>query len=140
MPDSMEYIVQTEPDGRQYHVTALISGENAVMHCDCLAGKSGQICKHRRALLDEDESLILISASHPVEYLRAAVMRSDLGRSLDRLRYSEQLLERAQQLNSEEKARFAKIMNAEIKADEDRDSLERQLENQLAGELVEGDH
>ncbi|MEM7462560.1 MAG: hypothetical protein AAF362_07745 [Pseudomonadota bacterium] len=140
MPDSMEYIVQTEPDGRQYHVTALISGENAVMYCDCLAGKSGQMCKHRRALLDDDESLIIISASHPAELLRTAISRSNLGRSLDRLRYSEELLVRAQQLNSDEKARCAKIMNAEMKADDDRDNLERQLENQLAGELVEGDH
>lgn len=137
MPDSMEYTVQTEPDGRQYHVTVVIDGDNAVIHCDCLAGKTGQICKHRRALLDGDETLTISSASHSTEYLRAAIGPSDLGRSLDRLRYSEELMARAQQLNSDEKARLAKLMNAELKEEAGHDELERQLESQLESSLLD---
>lgn len=140
MSDNMEYTVQTEPDGRQYQVTAVINGDSAVIHCDCLAGKTGQICKHRRALLDGDESLIVSSASHTVDHLRAAIVPTALGRSLERLRYSEELMARAQQLNTDEKVRFAHLMNAELEVESAHDELERQLESQLESQLLEDEH
>ncbi|MGI9402218.1 MAG: hypothetical protein ACR2O0_13270 [Rhizobiaceae bacterium] len=124
MAVTMEYAVQTEPDGRQYNVTAIIIGNDVAMYCDCLAGKTGQFCKHRRSLLEDDETLIINSSSHPVEQLRGVVKRSALGRSFDRLLHSEKLLERAQQLNSDEKAMLAKLANTKLDATEDQMAVE----------------
>jgi hypothetical protein len=57
--------------------------------------------------------MVIEEATHTTDQLREAIAHTALGRAMERLRYSEELLARAHQLNSDEKSRLARLMNAD---------------------------
>lgn len=91
----MQFIVQSRSSGEEYEILLLKGPKSIALHCSCPAGANGQHCKHRVALIDGDDADV-ISSSHTVEDLIAAIAGSEIETLVARMRKQEAVVADAQ--------------------------------------------
>jgi uncharacterized Zn finger protein len=105
----IEFLVQgSAPD--PYRVTFIDDEKNMNALCTCPAGKNGQNCKHRLAILSGDTKAIISKNEDQVVTIRDWVLGTDIERALIELSQAEQEHEGAKKRLTIAKKKFSQVM------------------------------
>jgi uncharacterized Zn finger protein len=109
MQEKIEFLVKgstSEP----YQVKFYKEDNNLTAICNCQAGKSGQYCKHRFAILSNDAKAVVSENISDVKIVASWLKGSDVEKAMDELVKMEEIEYLAKKKTKEARKNLAKTM------------------------------
>ena len=93
-----------------YEVSFFGNGKNLTAHCTCPAGRVGQYCKHRLAILQGINPGVVSGNESEINTVRSWVVDTDVGHALEEYAETERSLEDAKAKFAISKKRLARAL------------------------------
>lgn len=109
----MEFLVKSKSSGSEYTVKVFAERTEPVLTCTCLAGGSGQSCKHRFAIMDGDARDV-VKSTHDVGDVVALLRGTRLAETVTRMRDQEKAIASGQAELKRLKKEVAQLMHGRL--------------------------